>query len=164
MALAYIVYWNTYSLFLYLVFQGVMRRFLFLAFIASSPRFLCFFPGTFKWIPFHVILGLSWSGNLIVAMAIFFIIRIASSRSRRSFHCWTPLWLYVHKCSVCMLLVFICALYYTCAMTLLIGDSHVRRFQQFLSASNVDPFNITGLGLFDFFGISGGSIRNVDHT
>ena len=49
-------------------------------------------------------------------------------------------------------------------MTLLIGDSHVRLFQQFLSASNVDPFNITGLSSFDFFGISGGSIRNVDHT
>ena len=44
------------------------------------------------------------------------------------------------------------------------GDSHVRRFQQFVRASNAEPFNITGLGALDFFGISGGSIRSVVHT
>ena len=46
----------------------------------------------------------------------------------------------------------------------MIGDSHVSRFQQFVSASNAEPFNITGLGALDFFGISGGSIRSVVHT
>ena len=49
-------------------------------------------------------------------------------------------------------------------MSLLIGDSHVRRFQQFLSTSNVDSMNINGLGALDFFGISGGSVRSVHHT
>lgn len=49
--------------------------------------------------------------------------------------------------------------------TLLVVDSHVRRFENYVKGSlGNDTFNISDLGKFDFCGISGGSIANHAHT
>lgn len=49
--------------------------------------------------------------------------------------------------------------------TLLVGDSHVRRFENYMKGSlRNETFNISDLGIFDFCGISGGSIANHAHT
>lgn len=49
--------------------------------------------------------------------------------------------------------------------TLLVGDSHVRRFENYVKGSlRNDTFIISDLGIFDFCGISGGSIANHAHT
>ena len=128
-----------------------------------SPRILCFSWNFFSKLCF--LPSSKFFDQVIWSMPgpYLFIIWAAPSGSRMS---RTLLIAIVIACQVfvCVVLVFICTIYHTCAMTLLIGDFHVRRFQQFLSASNVEPFYITGLGALDFFGISGGSTRNVDHT
>lgn len=49
--------------------------------------------------------------------------------------------------------------------TLLVGDSHVRRFENYVKGLlRNETFNISNLGIFDFCGISGGSIANHAHT
>lgn len=49
--------------------------------------------------------------------------------------------------------------------TLLVGDSHVRRFENYVKGSLCnETFNISDLWIFDFCRISGGSIANHAHT
>lgn len=49
--------------------------------------------------------------------------------------------------------------------TLLVGDSHVRRFENYAKGSlRNDTFIVSDLEIFDFCGISGGSIANHAHT